>query len=135
MMEKKFEMKPVFAMWLKESKKGSKYLSGKLEDGTWVRGFFNGKKSNPKEPDVRIYKQTEGGDLEKTEYTSLWVNVSKAGKKYLSGKVDGKKVVGFIIEKAEVNGKRPYFSVYWSEAEPKEKQETMKEVEYSDIPF
>ena len=132
MEKKEFKMTQVFAMWLKESKDGLKYLSGKTEDGQFLTGFFNGKKQNPKEPDVRIYFSGEQGEKLK-EYTSLWVNVSKNDKKYLSGKVGEMRVVGFINDKVEAGGKRPYFSVYESDSTPEAKQEEV--VLPSDLPF
>lgn len=114
--KKEFNMVQVFAMWKKKSKAGKPYFTGQ-GDGFFLTGFYNGKKQNPKEPDVRVYKMDADGNMEKEEYCSLWMNVSKGGKKYLSGKVDGKKVVGFINDTE--NTKRPYFSVYFSEGEPK----------------
>ena len=117
--KKEFNMKQVFAMCLKKSKAGKQYLSGYDDIGRLV-GFFNGKKKNPKEPDVRIYRVSEDGG-ENKEYTALWVNVSKNGKKFLTGKIDDVKVVGFINASATPEGKRPYFSVYESEATPQKK--------------
>lgn len=114
--KKEFKMVQAFAMWKRKSKAGKAYFTGKTEDSFLV-GFYNGKKSNPKEPDIRIYEQDHDGNTKKEEYTSLWCNVSKNGKKFLSGKIGDKRVVGFINEKAE--GNRPYFTVYYSEAEPK----------------
>ena len=131
-----FNMTQIFAMWLKKSKSGSKYLTGKDADGNRLVGFFNGKKQNPKEPDVRIYQMNEEGEMSKEEYTSLWVNVSKNEKKYLSGKIGEMKVVGFINAKATADGKRPYFSVYESSSEPPKKEETAKpeKEEFINIP-
>lgn len=134
-MEKKFEMKEVFTMWLKKNDKGTQYLSGKTPDGLRLVGFFNGKKKNPKEPDVRIYEIDKDGNMKKEELTSLWVNVSKNDKKYLSGKVGDMKIVGFINSKGEENGKYPYFSVYESESTPKPKEEACPDVPETSVPF
>ena len=114
--KQEFTMEQAFAMWRKTSKAGKPYFTGKTKDAYLV-GFYNGKKQNPKEPDIRIYEQDKDGNTSKEEYVSLWCNVSKNGKKYLSGKIGEKRVVGFINEKAD--GNRPYFSVYYSEGDLK----------------
>lgn len=117
--EKK-KMVQVLALWRKKSVKGSVYFSGKFADGyTGPEGeqnltaFYNTDKKNLKEPDIRIYTRDEDGDLSKEPFLSLWCNASKNGNKYLSGKLDGKKVVGFI--NIEADEKHPYIKVYWSE--------------------
>ena len=135
-MEKKFEMKEKFAMWLKKNEKGTQFLSGRTPDGLRLIGFFNGKKKNPKEPDVRIYEVDKDGKRKDEELCSLWVNVSKNDKKYLSGKIGDMRIVGFINEKAEPNGKIPYFFVYESESTPKPQEEKFVEpAEEIDLPF
>lgn len=121
MEKKEFNLKEVFTMWLKKNDKGNQYLSGKTPDGLRLVGFFNGKKKNPKEPDVRIYELNAEGKMSEKELISLWVNVSKNNKKYLSGKIGECRVVGFINSAAEPNGKRPYFSVY--ESKPQEQEQ------------
>lgn len=121
--EKK-QMVQVFAMWKAKSAAGKTYFTGKTDDGAPLTGFYVTNKKNLKEPDIRIYKRNADGDLEKEVFTSLWCNSTKKGKKILSGKVDGKKVVGFINDGAKE--KAPYFSVYWSDeefpAEPKKEE-------------
>ena len=79
--KKEFTMEQLFTMWLKKGKTGTQYLSGVDAAGNRLVGFFNGKKQNPKEPDVRIYHVDEEGKAEKDEFTSLWVNISKNDKK------------------------------------------------------
>lgn len=136
MEKKEFNMKEVFTMWLKKNDKGNQYLSGKTPDGLRLVGFFNGKKKNPKEPDVRIYEVDADGKRKEEELTSLWVNISKNDKKYLSGKVGEMRVVGFINSKAEPNGKRPYFSCYESDSTPKAQEVAKPEPqEEIDLPF
>lgn len=115
---KEFNLTPVLTMWCKKGNKGVKYLSGKTEDGVYLKGFFNGKKKNPKEPDIRIYTDVKG-ELSKDEFISLWVNVSKGGKNYISGKLGDEWVTGFFNSKAEVNSKKPYFTVYFSHSDDK----------------
>lgn len=114
-----------FAMWKQTSKEGKSYFTGK-DSGVDLRGFYNTKKKNPKEPDVRIYKVDDEGKLDKEVFLSLWCNATEKGKKYLTGKLAGERVVAFINEKATKENKQPYFTVYLSD-EPV-KQEEMKEV-------
>ena len=131
----------VFAMWKNESK-GKPYFTGKGVNTPNLVGFYDTNKKNMKEPDIRIYSRDGEGILSKEPYCSLWANVSQNGKKYLSGKVDGKRVVGFINEKTE-NTKRPYFSVYWSDvqqekAQPQQSQKTEEPAPVTtadDLPF
>lgn len=119
--KKEFTLKQVFAMWKRTSKNGkTTFFTGKDIDGREIRGFYNTNKQNPKEPDIRIYHLTESGELEKEVYVSLWCNAKDNGKKYLSGKIDGLRVVGFINSKATAENKQPYFSVYWSDGEEKQ---------------
>lgn len=126
-------MTQVFALWKSKTKTGKTYLTGKTADGErQLVGFFNTHKKNPNEPDARIYIQEDM----KEEYCSLWSNVSEKGNKFLSGKVDGKRVIGFINEKPE--NKRPYVSVYYSENGLKTKEEEPEQVaieETEDLPF
>ena len=111
-------MKQVLALWKRKSQKGNTYFSGKVDDGTFendfsVTAFYNTEKKNLKEPDLRIYARDEEGKLSKEPFLSLWCNATKNGKKILTGKLDGKKVVGFI--KADADEKHPYISVYYDE--------------------
>lgn len=112
--EKKFNLKKVFTMWLKESQKQTVYLSGVSATGVNLIGFVNGKKENPKEPDIEIYVQGRQGEKERVKYCNLWVNVSESGIKYISGKVGNERLVGFFNEGSEVGSKKPYFTVYFS---------------------
>jgi hypothetical protein len=139
--KKEFNLTPVLTMWIYKGKNGVKYLSGKTEDGTKLKGFFNGKKKNPKEPDIRIYKQLDKGVLEKDEFISLWVKLSKGGKKYISGKLGDKWVTGFFNSKAEIGGIIPYLNVYFSESKEETKSDVPEGVEEigteddNDLPF
>lgn len=117
-----FNLEQAFALWKNKSKDGSKsYFTG-----YGLIGFYNTMKKNPKEPDLRVYKQTKDNEPLGEPVTSLWCNVSKGGKKYLSGKYEGKKVVCFINEKAE--GKKPYISAYYSDSEPAKVEQTTLDV-------
>ena len=138
---KEFNLTPVLTMWIYKGKNGVKYLSGKTENGEKLKGFFNGKKKNPKEPDIRIYKQLDKGVLSKEEFISLWVKVSKGGKKYISGKLGDEWVTGFFNSKAEIGGIIPYLNVYFSESKEETKSDVPEGVEEigaeddNDLPF
>ena len=140
--KKEFTLERALVMWIYKGKKGGKYLSGKTEDGDKIKGFFNSKKNNPKEPDIRIYGVNEKGDLTKDEICSLWCNTTENGKKYATGKMDGDRVVGFFNSKAQVDGVVPYLNVYYSDDQKNEEQqkidtkEEYEEVETDDdLPF
>lgn len=134
MENKKFNLEQAFAMWKQEGKKGP-YFSGKAGN-IKLLGFYNGKKKNPKEPDIRIYPCDADGNREKDAVCSLWVNTSKNGKQYLNGEYIGKKVTGFI-NKDTKGGKRPYFSVYFQEEAKQPKLMLGEEVVFTDndLPF
>lgn len=131
--KKEFKLNQLLALWKQKSKSGTSYYTGKLM-GTKVVGFLNGKKKNPKEPDIRLYYVDSEGKAEKDECMSLWVKVSKAGAKYLSGKYEDKYVTGFI--RNNDNEKAPYITVYYSEelnSNSEEKTETVDEAD--ELPF
>lgn len=111
----KTKMEQVCALWKKQSKDGKKvYFSGKVEaTGEFLTGFYNTNKKNMKEPDLRVYLRDDSGNLSKETFIDLWCNPTKNGKKVLSGKLNGKRIVGFINEKA--SEKQPYISVYYSD--------------------
>ena len=142
--KKEFNMNEVATLWIKKGKTGTKYLTGKAKDGRRLVGFINGKKGNPKEPDIRLYVQSNEGKSE-DDFMSLWVQVSKGGTKYLSGRLDGKWCSGFFNKKCEVDGKTPYFTIYeqeqqtkseTKEAKPKEEFVNIHEwVEKEALPF
>lgn len=111
--KQEYTMTDIFALWKKEGKKGTPYFTGKSKEGINLRGFFNTNKKNPKEPDLRVYSINGEGELSKEPIISMWCNVSKNGKKFLTGKLGDKRVVGFINEKTE--GNRPYVTCYYSE--------------------
>lgn len=100
----------VLTLWKRQSKSDKPYFTGKDADGNRIVGFFNTNKKNPKEPDLRVYRY-DGDEIAKDPFISLWCNVSKNGKKYLSTKIDGVSYVGFISGDSE-ESKRPYVRVY-----------------------
>lgn len=140
---KKTEMKmeQVAALWLRKSKAGKMFLTGSTAEKESLVGFINGKKNNPKEPDIRLYKLDAEGKAQKDEWLSVWSNVSKNDKKYLSGKLDGVRIVGFINKQNGVDSKRPYITLYKSDQEPQKKEPTvdadgfMKMPEGEELPF
>ena len=79
----KVNVKEAFTLWKNTSKDGkTTYFTGVSRTGCKLVGFYNGKKKNPNEPDLRIYAQPEEGNAS-DELAALWVKESKAGKKYL----------------------------------------------------
>lgn len=108
--EKSKKLEQAFALWKHKAKSGSAYFTGGTRENPII-AYYNTKKKNPKEPDLRVYKliENEIGD----EICSLWVNSNDNGKQWLTGKFNDKKVVGFIYKGD--NEKRPYISVYYQE--------------------
>lgn len=115
--EKK-KLEQVFALWKRKSKDGKKtYFTGTCDEKeTFLTAFYNTEKKNLKEPDMKVYTRDKDGNLSKEPLVSLWCNATNNGKKVLSGKLDGKRVVGFI--NANATEKQPYISVYWSDELP-----------------
>ena len=53
-----------------------------------VVGFWNQKKKNENEPDIRIYESTEQGEDLGESVGVLWKNKSASGYEYFSGKLE-----------------------------------------------
>ena len=134
--KKEFKLNQVLALWKQKSKNGTSYYTGTAE-GEKVVAFLNGKKKNPKEPDIRVYRVDSEGKAEKDEFISLWAKVSKKGTKYLSGKLEDKYLTGFI--RNNDNEKAPYITVYYSEdlnKDSEEQEATAEPVDEADeLPF
>lgn len=130
---KNFKLEQAFAMWKRKAKSGMVYFTGKYNEGE-IRGFYNTKKKNPNEPDLRIYSVGKDGDLNE-EIISLWCNAKENKKKYLSGKLGDKRVVGFFNDKATEENKQPYFSVYYSENNAEKQNNENKKDEEIELPF
>lgn len=112
------EMKEVFVLWKNTGKSGLEYLSGNAGKdagdlaGASVSGFFNTKKENPKEPDVRLYIKDENN--KNVEVAALWEKITKNDKRILTGQTNEKEyLVGFYSDK--MNEKAPYIKVYFQE--------------------
>ena len=97
-----------------------------------MTGFYNINKGNDKAPVLRVYQRD---DINK-EVLSMWLNTSKSAVKYLSGKYNGKRVVGFINDKPK-NEKAPYIRIYESEDKPTEtnKPKQSSFIDEGDKPF
>ena len=138
--KKEFNLERLLVLWRYKSKKGNVYFSGKTEEGAKVSGFYNKDKQNPKEPDIKLYFFDDEGNLEKDPFLAMWCNATTKDKKYLSGKYEEKRVVGFINEKSEINGVKPYINVYFSDDQEEQKPEkeekpkfTKKETKFEEV--
>lgn len=110
--KKEVKLEEAFALWKNQSKAGNDYLSGYNLHKEKLVAFFNTNKKNPKEPDVRVYAVVDG--KQDKEVASLWANVSKNEKQYLTGMTsDKEKLVAFFDGK----DKHPYIRAYFKEEE------------------
>lgn len=109
-----FNLTEAFVLWKNKAKSGSDYLSGyESKNKVKLVGYFNGKKENPKQPDVRVYALDAEGKQD-IEVASLWDNVSEKGTRYLTGMTNDKeKLVGWYSK--EEDEKRPFIRVYYKE--------------------
>lgn len=115
--KKEFNLDEAFVLWKNESKSGKSYLRGKdLHDNKLV-GFFNTKKKNPKEPDVRVCEvevDSEGKETTGKEVCSLWEKQSKNETRYLTGVTDENEYIVAFYGK-EHQEMRPYIRAYFQE--------------------
>lgn len=112
--EKK-QLEEAFVLWKNTAKSGLEYLTGKDLNDKKLVAFFNTKKENPKEPDIRIYNTDEKGSR-KDEVASLWENIDKKDEKYLTGTTNEKeKLVAWYGKENEE--KRPYVRAYFQDNE------------------
>ena len=116
--KKEFDLEEAFVMWNHKSKSGTNYLTGTCGDMKII-GFNNTDKKNEKEPDIRIYT-IENDQISKEAVASLWRNVSKSGKYYLTGTDNENiKLVGFYNDNIIEFPDRPFIRVYYKESENK----------------
>ena len=122
----------IIALWRKTSKAGKTYFSGMDNTGVELTGFYNITKVNDKAPVLRVYNRD---DINK-EVFAMWLNTSKSGIKYLTGKYNGVRVVGFIYDKTK-NEKAPYIKIYESDEQAKPADEPKQEnfIDEGDKPF
>ena len=113
--KQEFTLKEAFVLWKRKAKSGVDYLSGYTVDEngnkTYLNGFFNSKKENPKAPDIRVLTAAGEGE-ESVEVASLWETVSEKNTRYLTGTTNDKeKLVAFYGK--ENQEMRPYIRVYY----------------------
>lgn len=144
----------IAVLWRNTSKDGkTSYFKGftgeRLPDPNHLSlvGFYNSKKSNPKEPDLRISVDNKEGNI---PFASLWVKESKGGNRYLTGKLDEAftpagsdgYIIAFINSNPE--SKAPYLKIYLQadldkekkeESKPEAKAETPKKPVKEKLPF
>ena len=106
---KEFNLEQAFALWERTSKKGNKFMSGDR-----VIAYYNHHKQKPTQCDIEVHIVDADGFIQKDIYCQLWVNISKESKKYLSGYIGNKKVVGFYITEPKKE-KSPSIVVYYSD--------------------
>lgn len=114
--EKGFKLTEAFVLWKNESKNNVEYLSGRLEGKEEVKlvGYFNSRKKNPKEPDIRVYDIDSEGK-QGIEVAVLWENISKNENRYLTGNTnDDERLVAFYSDIDE-NPTRPYIKAYYKQ--------------------
>lgn len=110
--KKEFDLKEAFALWERTSQAGNKYLTGKVDDLKLI-AFLNKEKKNEKEPDIRIYT-IENDEISKEAVASLWKNLSKNNRYYLTGiDNEGLRLVGFYNEQIMEFPDRPLIRVYF----------------------
>lgn len=109
--KEEFNLEEAFVLWKHEGNSGICYLTGNTKEKVKLLGFFNNKKKNPKEPDVRIYVLDEEGK-QGEEVCALWETESKNGHKYLSGNSEDDFLVAFYND-TDGNDKLPYIRAYY----------------------
>ena len=109
--KEEFNLEEAFVLWKHEGNSGICYLTGTTKEKIKLLGFFNNKKKNPKEPDVRIYTLDKDGKQE-DEVCALWETESKSGHKYLSGNTEDDFIVAFYND-SDGNEKLPYIRAYY----------------------
>ena len=111
--KEKFDLKECATLWLNTSKEGNVYYSGYDFNHNRVIGF-NNKKTNDKQPTIRIYGVDEEGKTTKEEIITLWATIFKtSGKSGLSGYTNEKEnLIGFYGD--EKDTKRPYIGIYFA---------------------
>ena len=111
--KKEVKLDEAFALWKNKSQAGNDYLTGYDFNKNKLIGYINTDKKNPKQPDITVYSLDANGKQDK-EVASLWANVSKNEKQYLTGMTDEKeKLVAFFDGKE----KHPYIRAYFKEEE------------------
>lgn len=140
---KKEYPKELFTLWKKKTEKGLTYFTGKTSGGQNIIAFYNVKKQNPNEPDMKIFLQVEKDEKLDKPIASLWCNVSSKGNKYLTGSTNKTRITGFINTQYTEENNLPYLRIYLSDdllsnsEETKERKEAKANVDahIDDLPF
>ena len=111
--KEKFDLKECFTLWLNTSKEGNKYLTGYDFNHNRIIGFYNRKKTNDKQPDIRLYAVDEEGKLT-DEIITLWSTTFKtSGNTGLNGYTNEKEgIIAFYGNEEET--KKPYIKGYFT---------------------
>ena len=112
--KEKFDLQECFTLWINTSKEGNKYLTGYDFNKNRIIGFYNKKKTNEKQPSIRIYGVDEEGQTTKEEIITLWDTTFKtSGKSGLSGYTNEKEgIIAFYGDEADT--KHPYIKGYFT---------------------
>ena len=60
--QEKAKLEPLCSLWEATSKDGDEYLTGTTEDKRRIVAFYNFKKKNKKEPDIRVYLSNDNNE-------------------------------------------------------------------------
>ena len=116
--EEQTKLEEAFVLWKHKTNGGVVYLTGNTSNdkGTSLSlvGFYNSKKKNPKEPDIKVFMNDENGKRDK-EVCSLWENTSKSGRTYLSGTTDENENIVAFYNEIDENSKIPFIRAYYKE--------------------
>lgn len=110
--KEEFDLQECFTLWIQESKNGMKYLSGYDFNKNRLVGFYN-KKTNEKQPSIRIYDVDDKGKLGSEELITLWNTEFKSGKKGLSGNTNENEGIIAFFNTDGTESKKPYIIGYF----------------------
>ena len=110
--KEKFDLNECFTLWSNTSKEGNKYLTGYDFNKNRIIAFYN-KKSNDKQPSIRIYGVDDEGKMS-NEIITLWDTTFKtSGKSGLSGYTNEKEnIIAFYGD--DETGKKPFIKGYFA---------------------
>lgn len=110
------KLEEAFVLWRNEAKSGASYLKGHTpgDNKLQIVGYFNSKKRNPKEPDIRVYSLDSEGKQDK-EVCSMWENVSKNGNQYLTGSTDDNEKIIAFYDNLDMKSNKPYIRAYYKQ--------------------
>lgn len=83
------------------------------DEGKAVVGCYNRGKTNPKEPDLRLYYFDETtGERSEREFLAMWLKTSRNGRKYLIGNSNGVCYIG-LINLNRIDDTEPYLTIHY----------------------